>query len=128
MKVKINRTILILTKVFFIYNPKFVILAWTGDVIWCGQSRGWSTHTDTQTDTQTDGGNDNTRRPKLASSKTNFNTDYLYNSMWKSVQYLTRILKQLCCTHIFVVELKWSADSAKETVPKIINHTRECSL
>ena len=44
-----------------------VIPAWTGDELWRGQARGWRTHT--RTHGQTDAGNDNTRRPRLASDK-----------------------------------------------------------
>ena len=60
-------TIGILTKVFYTYGPNLVILAWTDDELSCGQAEGWRTRTDTHT--QTDAGNDNTRRPKLASGK-----------------------------------------------------------
>ena len=59
------KTIEILTKVFYIYGPNLVILAETGHELSRGQAKGWRTHTDTQTDA----GNDNTRRPKLASGK-----------------------------------------------------------
>ena len=59
----------ILTKVFYTYGPNLVILAWTGDELPRGQASDYHTHerTDGRTDTQTDAGNDNTRRPKLAS-------------------------------------------------------------
>ena len=59
------KTIGILTKVFCFSGPNLVILAWTGDKLSCGQASDWYTHTHTHTDT----GNDNTRRPKLASGK-----------------------------------------------------------
>ena len=60
-----------LTKVFYTYGPNFVILAWTGDELLCGQASAYRTHrrTDGRTDGHTDAGNDNTRRPKLASGK-----------------------------------------------------------
>ena len=61
------KTIGILTKVFYIYGPNLVILAWTGDESSRGQASDYRTHG--RTDTQTDAGNDNTRRPKLASGK-----------------------------------------------------------
>ena len=61
------KTIGILTKVFYIYGPNLVILAETGDELSRGQARDW--HTDGHTHTQTDAGNDNTRRPILASGK-----------------------------------------------------------
>ena len=47
-----NKTIGILTKVFYTYCPNLVILAWTGDELSRGQASVYSTHrrTDTQTD------------------------------------------------------------------------------
>ena len=56
----------ILTKVFYTYGLNFVILAWTGDELSRGQT--WW-RTDWRTDGRTDAGNDNTRRPILASDK-----------------------------------------------------------
>ena len=64
------KTIGILTKVFYIYGPNLVILAETGHELSRGQAKGWRTRTDTHT--HTDAGNDNTRRPKLASGKNVF--------------------------------------------------------
>ena len=61
------KTIGILTKVFYIYGPNLVILADTGHELLRGQARDW--RTDGHTHTQTDTGNDNTRRPILASGK-----------------------------------------------------------
>ena len=61
------RTTGILTKVFYIYGPNLVILAERGDELSRGQARDW--RTDGHTHRQTDAGNDNTRRPKLASGK-----------------------------------------------------------
>ena len=58
-----QKTIGILIKVFYIYGPNLVILAETGHELSRGQARDWRT----DTHTQTDAGNDNTRRPKLAS-------------------------------------------------------------
>ena len=43
----------ILTKVFCIFCPKLVVLAWMGDQSSCRQAWGWCTHTDTQTHRQT---------------------------------------------------------------------------
>ena len=63
------KTIGILTKVFYIYGPNLVILAETGHELSCRQARDW--HTDGHTHTQTDAGNDNTRRPILASGNKN---------------------------------------------------------
>ena len=61
------KTIGILTKVFNTYGPNLVILAWKGDELLRGQASDYRTQG--RTDTQTDAGNDNTRRPKLASGK-----------------------------------------------------------
>ena len=61
------KTIGIFTKVFYIYGPNLVILAETGHELSRGQAPDW--RTDGQTHTQTDAGNDNTRRPILASGK-----------------------------------------------------------
>ena len=61
------KTIGILTKVFYIYGPNLVVLAETGHELSRGQAHDW--HTDGHTHTQTDAGNDNTRRPILASGK-----------------------------------------------------------
>ena len=59
------KTIGILTKVFYIYGPNLVILAETGHELSRGQARDWRT----DGHTHTDAGNDNIRRPKLASGK-----------------------------------------------------------
>ena len=67
------KTIGILTKVFYIDGPNLVILAETGHELSRGQTRDW--RTDGHTHTQTDAGNDNTRRPILASGK----NDLLYS-------------------------------------------------
>ena len=56
------KTIGISTKVFYTYGSNLVILAWTGDELSRGQT--WW-----RTDGRTDAGNDNTRRPILASGK-----------------------------------------------------------
>ena len=56
-----------LTKVFCIFGPNLVILAWTGPELSHGQASDYRTHR--RMDTQTDADNDNTRRPKLASGK-----------------------------------------------------------
>ena len=59
------KTIGILTKVFYIYGSNLVILAERGDELSRGKAHDW--RTDGHTHRQTDAGNDNTRRPKLAS-------------------------------------------------------------
>ena len=62
-------TIGILTKVFYNFGPNLAILAWTGPELLRGQASDWHTDWHTHTDTHTDAGDDNTRRPKLASGK-----------------------------------------------------------
>ena len=57
------KTIGILTKVFYTCASNLVILAWTGLELSREQASDW------HTDWHTDAGNDNTRRPKLASGK-----------------------------------------------------------
>ena len=76
------KTIGILTKVFYTYGPNLVILAWTGDELSRGQASDYRTHG--RTDTQTDAGNDNTRRPKLASGKKKSNPKQVL-TMWGKV-------------------------------------------
>ena len=61
-----------LTEVFCTYVSKLVILAWTADELSCGQASDWYTHTDRYTDR----GDDNTRRPKLASGKNSFRAHF----------------------------------------------------
>ena len=59
-----HKTIVTLTKLFCTFDPNLVILTWTGPEL---QASDW--HTDWHTYTHTDAGDDNTRRPKLASAK-----------------------------------------------------------
>ena len=42
-----------LTKLFYIFCPNLVLLAWTCDELRCRQAQGWWTHTHTDTHTQT---------------------------------------------------------------------------
>ena len=63
----VHKTIGTLTKVFCIFGPNLVILAWKGVKLSRREASDW--HTDKQTDTHTDAGNDNTLRPKLALGK-----------------------------------------------------------
>ena len=57
--------------VLSIPGPNLVILAWMRDELSCGQASDWYTHT--RTYRPTDAGDDNTRRPKLASGKNSSN-------------------------------------------------------
>ena len=61
----LHKTIGTLTKLFCTFGLNLVILAWMGPELSRGQASDW--HTDWHT--HTDAGNDNTRRPKLASGK-----------------------------------------------------------
>ena len=61
------KTIGILIKVFYTFGPNVAILAWTGPELSCRPASDWRTDWHTQTHTHTDAGDDNTRRPKLAS-------------------------------------------------------------
>ena len=74
------KTIGILTKVFYTYGPNLVMLAWTGDELSRGQASDYRTHG--RTDTQTDAGNDNTRRPKLASGKNESTVHHYAHSLF----------------------------------------------
>ena len=69
LKVKVDITPQILSKAFYTSEPNLVILAWTGHELSCGQASDWHKHERTDTHTHTDAGNDNTRRPKLASGE-----------------------------------------------------------
>ena len=62
-----SKTTTILTKVFYNSGPNLVTLAWMGHKLSRGEAKGW--HTNGQSHTQTDAGDDNTRRPQLASVK-----------------------------------------------------------
>ena len=72
------KTIGILTKVFYTFGPNLAILAWMGPELSRGQASDWCTdwHTHTRTHTHTDAGDDNTRRPKLASGKNQVESEW----------------------------------------------------
>ena len=100
-----HKTIGILTKVFYISGPHLVILAETGDELSRGQARDW--RTDGHTHRQTDAGNDNTRRPKLASGKNSvkctFCSAWVQNfewnfkgALWNFTQNLETIHSKIC--------------------------------
>ena len=83
------KTIGTLTKVLYTYGPNLVILAWTGDELSRGQASAYRTHrrtderTDGRTHRQTDAGNDNTRRPKLASGKKMYSMSIAFHTLMK---------------------------------------------
>ena len=93
------KTIGILTKVFYTYGANLVILAWTGVELSRGQASDYRTHG--RTDTQTDAGNDNTRRPKLASGK---------NYIWRN--YYTRNIAVNELWFFFITDIAWVAISS----------------
>ena len=94
------KTIGTLTKVFCIFGPNLAILAWTGPELSRGQASDW--HTDRQTDrhTHTDAGNDNTRRPKLASGKNDSHQIYQHEYEFENVNYDVG--------HTYVINWKWN--------------------
>ena len=63
----LHKTIETLSKLFCTFGPNLVMLAWTGPELSHGQASDW--HRLTHTHRHTDTGNDNTRKPKLASGK-----------------------------------------------------------
>ena len=73
----VHKTIGTLTKVFCIFGPNLVTLAWTGPELSRGQASDWHTQRQTDRHTHTDACNDNIRRPKLASGKKNQNLTFL---------------------------------------------------
>ena len=90
-----TNTIWILTKVFYTYDPNLVILAWTGDEL-SADKRVLTAHTDGRTHRQTDEGNDNTRRPKLASGKN------------EDLQSIMSNLQSNCCLTCCVNRIYWA--------------------
>ena len=87
------KTIGSLTKVFYIYGPNLVILAETDDELSRGQARDW--HTDGHTHTQTDAGNDNTRRPKLASGNYHY-SDVMMSAMASQITGVSIVCPTVC--------------------------------
>ena len=73
---------------FCISGPNLVILAWMGDELSRGQARDWYTHT--RTHRPTDAGDDNTRRPKLASGK---NWPFPHSDLlwWQTIRILNSV-------------------------------------
>ena len=106
------QTIGIITKVFYTYCPNFVILAWMGVELSGGQASAYRTHrrTDGRTHRQTDAGNDNTRRPKLASGK---KTTYIYGMGHTTHLVAIDGVIYLVPYHT-VKSLQWTADEAPE--------------
>ena len=88
-----------LIKVFCICVPNLVILAWRGDELWSRQTRDWHTDRQTDTHTHTDEGNDNTRRPKLASGKNSWVAGNLKRDTPSLIYILTIVLNCVMLTH-----------------------------
>ena len=91
------KTIGIWTKVFYTYDQNLVILAWTGDELSRGQT--WW-----RTDWRTDAGNDNTRRPILASGKN-----------WNEQFY------RMCCEMLMLFNVWINRNASGKTILKKIN-------
>ena len=104
------KTIGILTKVFYIYGPNLVILADTGHELSRGQARDW--RTDGRTHTQTDAGNDNTRRPILASGKK-------AHADWKYFELLMGNLWKVCVWFWLLCHMSISIAWCKTTVTPV---------
>ena len=108
------KTIGTLTKVFYTYGPNLVILAWTGDELSRGQACGYRTHR--RTHRQTDAGNDNTRRPKLASGKNYwFALWWCALRLWNSSLFVSMLFRD-CFTvstpvHMEKAPQMWNGDS-----------------
>ena len=92
-----HKTTGILIKVFYISDPNLVILAWTVDELSHGQAHDWRTHRHTHIHTHTHTGNDNTRRPKLASGN-KYQVLFLLS---------TSPLRRLCLCHGKVWIILW---------------------
>ena len=94
-----HKIIGILTKVFSISGSNLVILAWTVDELLHGQADDW--RTDTRTHTHTHAGNDNTRRPKLASGKNGgiqVSSEPTIHCNWGNPNlYLDQLITKGCC-------------------------------
>ena len=75
-----QKTIGILTNVFYTFGPNLAILDWTGPELSRGQASDWRTYW--HTPTHTDAGDDNTRRPKLASGKNGLRM--VARALWRS--------------------------------------------
>ena len=136
------KTIGILTKVFYIYGPNLVILAETGHELSRGQARDW--HTDGHTHTHTDAGNDNTRRPILASGKNRaqswwdmlyFRTSRYDATLWNTiiitVYYMgflspkknkwTRCMCFLVKYHLKPMHIPWIRKASVSAIQNLIN-------
>ena len=126
------KTIRILTKVFYTYCRNLVILAWTGVELSRGQASAYRAHrrTDGRTHRQTDAGNDNTRRPKLASGKkgwsqlvgplhhelSNFRRNYPHHSKWHAQEWTELCnYKRRLCIYLRVKAVYDSASNAMST-------------
>ena len=101
------KTIGILTKVFYTYGPNLVILAWMGDELSRGQA--WW-RTDVLTDWRTDAGNDNTRRPILASGK-----------KWHLIAHIHKPRKRTIQSWISIPQ-KWAMVFIHTVVKKMHKH------
>ena len=87
----VHKTIGTLTKVFYIFCPNLVVLAGTGSELSHGQASDWQTDRQTDRHTHTDAGNDNTRRPNLASGKNDTVSGFQNNLFANHAMHFRRI-------------------------------------
>ena len=84
--------------VFCIFALHLLILSWTAVELSRRQGSDWHTHTHGHTDRHTEAGDDNTRRPKLASGK---NAVILISAHYSSDQFEFKLLQR------FIQNLHW---------------------
>ena len=109
----LHKTIGTLTKLFYTFGPNLVILAWTGPELSRGQASDW--HTDWHTHRHTDAGNDNTRRPNLASGK----------NCW-SLRCSWSIACRRCFNYIFILNLTHAFSGLGRDNCKTRRETSKC--
>ena len=90
----LHKTIGTLTQLLCTVGPNLVILAWRGPELSRRQASDWHTdwHTQRHRHRHTDAGNDNTRRPELASGKNPF---FFQNTSVESIQQSDLCINQL---------------------------------
>ena len=86
------KTIGTLTNMFCILGPNLVILAWTGDELSRGQT--WW-----RADGRTDAGNDNTRRPKLASGNKTVGLIIEFPVIWNTMTFMWLYMQSVYIEH-----------------------------
>ena len=100
----LHKTIKTLTKLFCIFGPNFVILAWTSPELSRRQASDWQK--DWHIHTERDAGNDNTLRSKLASYK-KYSSD-LICQLWNYIKWelMVCLIYQLWnYIYIYIIDL-----------------------